>query len=105
MSCSSTIQGLFCDGLGLTPDVGLCDISKFSGLADHGLDSDGVGSVMEAGTPSTGGVEEVGTPSTGGVVLRGGSARNDRFHMSQNETNSVPLSITPSSLIPYLNSS
>jgi hypothetical protein len=58
MSCSLTIQGLFCDGLGLTPDIGLCDISKFSGLVDHGLDSDGVGSVMEAGTPLTGGVDE-----------------------------------------------
>lgn len=105
MSCSSTIQGLFVDELGLMPDVGLCDISIFSGLADHVLNSDGAGSVMGAGTPSTGGVVEAGAPSTGGVVLRGGSARNDRFHISQNVMNSVPSSITPFSLIPYLDSS
>jgi hypothetical protein len=44
-----------------------------------------------------------GTFSGGGVTLRGCAAKYDLLRISQKDNMSVPLSIDPFNLIPYLN--
>jgi hypothetical protein len=60
------------------------------------MDDDVLGSAMATD-------ELGGTFSGGGVTLRGGGAKYDLPRISQKDNMSIPSSITPFNLIPYLN--
>jgi len=100
MSSSSTPHAWSADDeLALALDEGSCCIStllELAGHPDHLLDGGRLGSVIEIDVLK-------GTCSTGGVTLRGGGATYDLFRMSQNADNSMPSSITPFNIFPYLN--
>jgi len=98
ISSSLTVQGLDVDGLELALDDGSCTTSVPSELVhqvDHTLDDGGMILVVLSGKLE-------GAFSTGGVILRGGGAKYDLFHISQNENHSGPSSITPFNLMPNL---
>lgn len=97
MSLISTDQGSGSAGFGeLMVDEELLAVLKSSGLAVHEVHAeDGTLGSMEADE-----LEE--TFSGGGVTLRGCGAKYDFRRISQKDIISVPSSITPFNLIPYL---